>query len=159
MNKCDDFTYFLLFPSNRFAFSVNFQQGSTITRLHGEQSGDLVIEVLLQAAGKVVYDSFNVGFVPLGLGIVGESLQLLQAKLEGVMLIEIHLQEARFLEDLLEAGKHERFFEIVVVTNPTSPRSDQEEEVDDVGGLVHVWGLVVDAVDAADHGVVGEGHG
>jgi len=43
-----------------------------------------------------------------------------------------------------------------VVRDPGCP--DEEEEIGDVAGFVHIGGLKVDAVQAAEYGVVGEGH-
>ena len=158
-NRGDGGFYFILFPSNGLTFSVHLQQRSAIVRSHGEQGRYLVPEVPLQAAGEVVDDALqNVGLVVLGVGVQGERLQLPQAGLEGVMLVHVGLQEAGLAHGRLEAREHERFFQVVVVADPVRPGSDEEEEVGDVFGFAHVGGLVVHAVDAADHGVVGEGH-
>ena len=119
--------YLILFPSNGLTFFVHLQQGSAVVRSHGEEGRYLVVEVPLQAAGKVVDDALqNVGLVVLRFGVNGERFQLLQAGLEGVMLVHVGLEEAGLAHDLLEARKHERFFQVVMVTDPVRPGSDEE---------------------------------
>ena len=46
----------------------------------------------------------------------------------------------------------------MMVADPLGPGFDEKQEVGDILRLFHVWGLVVDAIDAADHSVVSEGY-
>ena len=58
----------------------------------------------LQTIGKLIDDPpKNVRLVVLNFGVSGKFQQPLQTRLEGVMLVEIRLQEAGFTDDLLEA--------------------------------------------------------
>lgn len=74
-----------------------------------------------------------------------------------MVLVYVPFEEAFLADYALETGEHLGFFEHVVVADPLAPGRDKEQEVGGVGGW-DVRGLQVDAVDTADHSVVGEGH-
>ena len=45
-----------------------------------------------------------------------------------------------------------------MIADPLGPRFDKKQEVGDILGIFHVWGLIVNATDAANHRVVSESH-
>lgn len=74
------------------------------------------------------------------------------------MLIDISLEKTPYANHILEAREHWLLLEHVVMRDPAGPGRDEEEQIGHVVWIVHVRRLQVDAVQAAEHGVVGEGH-
>lgn len=74
------------------------------------------------------------------------------------MLFDVLGHEAGLVGDALDGGEEDALFGVVVVRDELVPGVAVEEEVADVGGGCNVGGLVVDAVEGAEHAVVGVRH-
>ena len=117
------------------------------------------MEVPPEASRKLInYPLQSLRLVVFWSGIVGERYKLVQAWLERVMLFNVGFKKPWLTHDILKGREHERFLQVVMMANPSSSSSDEEQKVSGVPDVPDVCGLVIDAVNAADHGVMSERH-
>jgi hypothetical protein len=121
------------------------------------------INLLVQVRAQWLREAVDNGAEPFagvvfgrGRGRVGK--KVFQTAAEDVVLLDIGIEQAGLANDLVEAGKNALLLGLVVVHQPLRPQPGQDEQVFNVFGLLDVGRLQVNAVDAAQNGIVTKGH-